>query len=135
MDLGLLEVETGESRRIFGEGLLLKPGSWSPDGTKLAVQEVRRITDSRTHLVDAASGSAEELTPHEGEANFFPGPWAPDGSGFYLRTDEDREFAGIAFQRLDGSREWVETPEGDVEGIALSADGAVLAWTVNDRGY
>src|SRR5204862_8060575 len=50
-------------------------------------------------------------------------------------TDDGRDFPGIAFQRLDGSREWIETPEADVEALALSADGRVLAWVVNDRGY
>ena len=29
----------------------------------------------------------------------MPGPWAPDGSGFYLVTDEGREFTGLAFFR------------------------------------
>ena len=29
----------------------------------------------------------------------------------------------------------METPEGDVEEVALSADGRVLAWLVNEDGW
>ena len=36
--------------------------------------------------------------------------------------------AGLAFFRLDGELEWLETPEGDVEEVDLSEDGRVLAW-------
>ena len=65
--------------------------------------------------------TSRELTPHEGEAKFIPGGWAPDGSGFYLVTDEGREFIGLAFFSLADNRyEWLETPDADVEEVALS---------------
>src|SRR5439155_9840415 len=115
MDISLLDVETGKTRSLFGGGKFLIPGAWSPDGSKLTAFEIRQINDVSVHVVDVASGRGEELTPHEGEVRFMPGPWATDGSGFYLLTDEGREYAGLAFQLLDGTREWVETSEGDVE--------------------
>jgi dipeptidyl aminopeptidase/acylaminoacyl peptidase len=135
MDLRLLDVETGDSRLLFGEDKFLFPGSWSPDGSKLTVVDLRMLTDMSIYVVDVATGEGQEITPHEGDAKFMPGPWAPDGSGFYVITDEGREFSGLAFQHLDGTRDWVEAPEADVESVALSADGRVLGWTVNDRGY
>jgi len=76
------------------------------------------------------------LTPHEGEVKFLPGPWAADGSGFHLLMDEGREFMGLAFQALDsGKREWVEAPDRDIDELAGSADGRVLAWLENDEGF
>jgi dipeptidyl aminopeptidase/acylaminoacyl peptidase len=128
------DVETGEVRKAFGGDLVAFPVGWSPDGSRVLVLDLRSNTDTSLLLVE--DGRSRELTPHEGEVRYLPGPWAPDASGFYLLTDEGREFAGLAFFRLaDGRYEWVETPEADVEEVALSADGSVLAWTVNEGGW
>ncbi|HET7568660.1 MAG TPA: S9 family peptidase [Gaiellaceae bacterium] len=125
----------GEPRVLFGEGMYAFGGLFSPDGRSLLAIDFRGNTDTSIHLLDAESGEARELTPHEGQVKFLPGPWAADGSGFYVVTDEGREFQGLAFQRLDGSREWVEAPECDVEEVSGSADGRVLAWTENVDGW
>ena len=135
MDVWVRDVALGEVRQVFGGGMYAFPAFWSPDGRNLTVLEFRNTTDSSIHLAPVDGGDARELTPHEGEAVFTPGPWAADGSGFYVLCDQDREFTGLAFLRLDGGLEWLETPEGDVEEIALSADGRVLAWSVNEDGW
>jgi dipeptidyl aminopeptidase/acylaminoacyl peptidase len=86
--------------------------------------------------VDGESGEGRELTPHDDEARYVPGPCAADGSGFYLLSDEGREYVGLAFFRFDEGRlEWVETPDADIEDLAGSRDGRVLAWLVNERGW
>jgi dipeptidyl aminopeptidase/acylaminoacyl peptidase len=127
---------SGEPRYLFGEGKYAFAGDFSPDGATLQALDFRSNVDVSLYAVDTASGEAVELTPHEGEVKFYPGPWARDGSGFYLLTDEGREFQGIAFQHLEpGRREWVETPERDVDELAGSADGRVLAWTENLDGW
>ena len=123
-------------RYIFGEGMYAFPAAFSPDGSKLITLEFRSNSDMSLHLVDVESGDATELTPHEGEIKFLPGPWAADGSGFYVLTDEGREFMGLAFQALDsGKREWIEAPHRDIDELTGSADGRVLAWLENDEGF
>ena len=43
---------------------------------------------------------------------------------------------GLAFQTVDtGAREWIETPDRDIDELAGSADGRVLAWLENDEGF
>jgi dipeptidyl aminopeptidase/acylaminoacyl peptidase len=127
--------DNGGVRKVFGGDMFAFPASWSPDGRKLLALDFRSNTDTSLHLVDLESGESRELTPHEDEINYIPGPWARDGSGFYLLSDEGREFAGLAFFRLDGGLEWVETPEGDVEELAMSENGRVLGWRVNEQGW
>ena len=134
MDVWLRDTD-GNVRRLFGKGMYASPASWSPDGTKLLVVDFRNNTDSSLHLVDVESGEGRELTPHEDEVRYLPGDWAPDGSGFYLLSDEGREFTGLAFFRLEGGLEWVETPEANVEEVSLSEDGRVLAWVTNEQGW
>lgn len=124
------DVATGETTKVFGGDRFAVPGEWSPDGTQLLCLDFRTNTDQSVFLDE------RELTPHEREAKFVPGPWAADGSGFYLLTDEGREFVGLAFYDLGrGAYEWVETPDADVEEVALSHDGRVLAWNVNEEGW
>ncbi len=135
MDVWVRGVETGDVRQVFGDGKYAFPAFWSPDGKQLSVLDFRNTTDTSIYVVDVASGEAREVTPHEEEAQFLPGPWVSDGSGFYVLSDQDREFVGLGFLQLDGGLEWIETPEADIEEVALSADGRVLAWTVNEGGW
>jgi dipeptidyl aminopeptidase/acylaminoacyl peptidase len=136
MEVWVRDWATGETRPVFGEGRYALAASWSPDGTRLLAADVRWNTDTSLFLVDPETGSADELTPHDEETRFLPGPWARDGSGFYLLTDEGREHLGLAFFRLAERRyEWLQTPAADVEAVAGSADGRVLVWLVNDRGW
>ncbi len=134
MDIWLRDAD-GNVSNLFGEGMYAFPASWSPDGRKLLALDFRSNTDTTLHLIDVGSGDSRELTPHEGEVKYSPGPWAKDGSGFYLLADEGREYSGLAFLRLDGGLEWVATPEGDIEEVAMSEDGRVLGWIENDRGW
>ena len=125
-----------EPRYLFGEGMYTFAVSFSPDGSKLLAVEFRSNTDISIWVVDVASGDASEATPHEGDAKFLPGPWRADGSGFYLLTDEGREFSGLAFHTLaTNTREWIEAPEHDIDELAGSANGRVLAWMENVDGW
>jgi dipeptidyl aminopeptidase/acylaminoacyl peptidase len=124
-----------EPRYLWGEGRYAFPAGFSPDGTKLIGLEFRSNSDMSLFLIDVATGDATEVTPHDGEVKFLPGPWAADGSGFYVLTDEGREFMGLAFQPLSGEREWIEAPDRDIDELAGSADGRVIAWIENDEGY
>jgi dipeptidyl aminopeptidase/acylaminoacyl peptidase len=136
MECWVRDVETGESRSVFGEGMLSFPGAWSPDGSKLLAIDFRNNSDTSIHLVDLAGRESRELTPHDEDGIFSPGPWAADGSGFYLVTDVGSEFRGLAFFDLSSDRhDWVEEPTHDIEDVKTSADGRVLAWLVNDDGY
>lgn len=137
MEIWIRDIESGESRPLFGEGCFMTAGAWSPDGTQLLAVDFRHNSDTTIHLLDVESGEARELTPHEGDAVFVPGPWAADGSGFYLTTDAGSEFHGLAFYDLAESRyEWVDgEPEADVEVLAASADRRYLARFVNEDGW
>jgi dipeptidyl aminopeptidase/acylaminoacyl peptidase len=136
MEVWVRELESGDVRSVFGEGMYAFPASWSPDGTKLVCLDLRNNSDSSIHVVDLESGAATEITPHDEEALYLPGPWKPDGSGFYFLSDEGREFRGLAFYDVaSGRHEWVETPDRDIEEGAASDDGRVLAWLVNEDGW
>jgi dipeptidyl aminopeptidase/acylaminoacyl peptidase len=136
VEVWIRDLETGDTRSVFGEGMYALTADWSPDGTKLLALDVRNNSDSSIHLIDLESGEAAEVTPHDEDGLYIPGPWAADGSGFYFLSDEGREFRGLAFYDVGaGSYEWVETPDADIDEVAASGDGRVLARLVNEDGW
>ena len=136
MEVWVRDAGSGETRPVFGQGMFSFPGCFSPDGSKLLTFDFRNNSDASIHLVDLESRKTRELTPHDEDAIFVPGPWAADGSGFYMLTDAASEFRGLAFYDLASDRyEWVEEPTQDVDDVAASTDGRVLAWLVNENGY
>ena len=77
--------------------------AWSPDGSTVALATAMhdgRDLDLRTHvaLLPAAGGKPEIITT-EWDGIVGPIVWTPDGAGFYLVTNQDREFA---FQIFEG---------------------------------
>jgi dipeptidyl aminopeptidase/acylaminoacyl peptidase len=136
MEVWVRDAEGGEPRPVFGEGRYALPMGWSPGGSQLLALDVRTNSDYTIHLVDVDGGTARELTPHDGEAKFMPGPWSADGSGFYLLTDHGREFSRLAFYDLAAER-WtpVEEPDRDIDELAGSDDGRYIAWIENQDGW
>ncbi|MDI3316623.1 MAG: S9 family peptidase [Bacillota bacterium] len=132
------ELETGATRPVASApGRNRYPVGWSPDGSQLLVLDQEGNTQANLYLVRPEDPEAEPqlLTPHEGEAIYSPGPWKKDGSGFFLLTNQEREFTGLAFYHLAERRmEWLATPDWDVEEVALGADERHLAYTVNEAG-
>ena len=90
-------------------------------------------TNQNLYVVDVNTEEKMLATPHEGEVIFFSGPWTQDG--FYLLTNEGREFTGLAFYTLaEESWSYVFTPEHDVEKVVLSRDRKLLVALVNEAG-
>jgi dipeptidyl aminopeptidase/acylaminoacyl peptidase len=137
MEVWIRDLDSGETRPVFGEGMYAFPGGWSPDGTKLLALDFRNNSDSSMHLVDVESGETRELTPHEDDALFFPGAWSADSSGFYMITDAGSEFRGLAYYDLEADTyDWVDgEPDADIDDITGSADHRYIAWLVNEGGW
>ncbi len=136
MEIILRDAASGETRRPFPSGgAMYVPINWSPDGRYLiAVKEVSN-TDTDIFILDTQSGTITNATEHDGDVIFFPGSWTKDGAGFYIVSNSGREFNGLAYYRVaDGQWDWVETPDHDIENVAVSKDGRVLIWIANEDG-
>lgn len=136
MEVWIRDVDDGEAVPVFGKGLFAVPAAWAPDGTQLLANDIRSNTDASIFLVQADGRGARELTPHEGEALFIPGPWSQDGRGFFFRTNFEREFSRLAFFDLDaGTWAYLDDAERDIDEVAGSRDGREAGWIENDRGW
>jgi prolyl oligopeptidase PreP (S9A serine peptidase family) len=116
------------------------PGYWSPDNKKLSCSQLVTLTDYVIWLLNIENAEMVKAIPSEDEiiqkGRFTVGPWSPDGKGFYVISDLEREYANLAFYDIGKSKlEWVFTPQHDIELVDLSSDGTILTWTENVDGY
>lgn len=102
----------------------------------MLLTEARGEDANDVFLFDLATNRLDTLFAPPGRASYGGFAWTPDGRGFYLATNQDGEYAALAFYDVAFRQlRALERPESDVESVALSADGRYLAWTTNDGGY
>lgn len=136
VDVQVFDTKTGEPRTLVANGGLNYASAWSPDGKHISAVLVTSNTDVDIQLVEFASGEVTRLTSKQGEIVYAPIAWSADSTGFYLISDDGREFKGLAYWKLgEAGYEWVDRPEWDIEDADLSADGKKLAVVVNEHGY
>lgn len=136
MDPQMIDVTTGARKVILEEeGGLHYAGYPAPKGQYVTVNRIYGNTNQDIVLVDLSTGDAQCITPHEGEAVFFVGEWAPDGSGFYFLSNQGREYNNVGFYDLaKGAWDWFYTGEHNVEQIALAQDGSMVLMSINEGG-
>lgn len=135
-DIYVADVVSGDTRMVLEGSFGYFPRAWQPNGDLVIVDETRGEDANDVHLLDMSTGKVAALFQPEVAAAYGSYAWLPDGSGFYLSTNQDREFSALALYLLQAAKlEFLETPEADVEDVTLSGDGRYLAWTTNDDGY
>ena len=134
-DVLVRDLRTGDERIVLRGDDRYLPIGFSPDARLLLVLRLHQNTEQDLFVCDLATDEVRLITPHDGPAKHHPVAWLPDSSGVYLCTTRGRDFLGLATLSLDGELAWVDTPESDVEGAALSPDGTRLAWCLNEDGY
>jgi len=128
----LLDTKAGERQRLLTGGIFYG-ATVSPAAEHLLILEFLGNTNQNLYVYDVSTGQKTLATPHQGDAVHFPGPWTQNG--FYLLTNEGREFTGLAFYSLaEGKWAYVFTPEHDVEKVVLSRDRKLLVAVVNEAG-
>ncbi|HXL88768.1 MAG TPA: prolyl oligopeptidase family serine peptidase [Streptosporangiaceae bacterium] len=110
----------------------------SPDGRYVLTGIMGSNTDCHCGLALAgAPGThAENVTEGLPGEYYYPGPWAGDGSAFYVRTtDADHDHVSLArFAVEERTLEIVASPAWNVEDVVVSADGRTVIWSVNEDG-
>jgi dipeptidyl aminopeptidase/acylaminoacyl peptidase len=110
---------------------------WSPDDSKLLVEEYISVNESRLYQVDISTGKKSRLLPEKDERSTFSGiAYSKDGTGVYLVTNKENEFNRLAFYNLSAKKlQYISSSiPWDVEDAALSKDGKQLAFVTNENG-
>ncbi len=113
------------------------PLDWSPDASQILVAEYLSINESYLWLVSEETGDKTLLTPKGGPKVSYSGAkFAPDGKTLYVSADKESEFKRLLSLDISAGTLTPLTPDlgWSVEEFALSADGALLAFAVNEDG-
>ncbi|MEZ5560061.1 MAG: S9 family peptidase [Pseudomonadales bacterium] len=129
----------GAVRQIYRGRFGVYASRWQPGGDLLLLSEAVGEDANNLYALYVGSGAARplfEARTADDAAYYGNIAWLEDGSGFYLATNHEREFRGLAFYDLAARRlAWIDTPQHDVEDVVLFGNDRYLAWTLNDDGY
>jgi dipeptidyl aminopeptidase/acylaminoacyl peptidase len=110
----------------------------SPDGRYVLTGILDSNTECHCGLApaDAPGTPVENVTEGLPGEFYYPGPWAGDGSAFFVRTtDADHDHVSLArFSVEERTLEIVASPAWNVEDVVVSADGRTVIWSVNEDG-
>jgi dipeptidyl aminopeptidase/acylaminoacyl peptidase len=124
---------------IGGANQSLYVEDWSLDDQKLLVIRYVSITESYLSIADLATG---KLTPVEpaaggrGPMSVQQARFSRDGRGVFFISDHGGEFAELRYTDMYTQETRAIGPQArfDVETFALSRDGRLVAYTLNEGG-
>ncbi|MBO2448684.1 S9 family peptidase [Actinomadura barringtoniae] len=121
-----------EQRFVPPAGVVIEPIQISPDGRWLLGWGLISAVDTQAFLIDLAAPDAQPRQVGPTSGYFEPVVWAPDSTGFYVRTDTwDGEWIGAGFFDLGESTVLpLARVEGDLEHLAVADD--LTIWSVNE---
>ena len=116
---------------------------WSPDESRVVVEEFLSINESYLHLIDIATGATTTITPRRTDPKAQPVSvsrprWSKDGRSIYYLSDKGSEFRHLVQHDLVTGSETVfrglpDIP-WDIEEFDQSDDGRLIAVIANQDG-
>jgi dipeptidyl aminopeptidase/acylaminoacyl peptidase len=139
-DLYLMDVDAdgrpAAPRMVMQGAGNLSIEAWRPDGEAIVLSQGRGEADNDLLMLDLRTQKLDTLFMPAQMSSYRGVQWTPDGTGFFVATNHERDFAGLAhYHRGDRQLHWMQQPPHDVEAVALSPDGRLLAYTVNEAGF
>lgn len=124
-------------RAVYTDARSLTPGDFSPDKSKLALTRDLSNRESQLLVLDLESGKVTEISAGSRAAFYFDPQYTDDGRRLLVISNRDSDFTRLLEIDVASRKASVLTEglEWDIESFALSADGRVLAYVVNEDGY
>jgi len=131
-------LESAEVKQLLRHNGSNYAKGYSPDGAQVLVERFSSNTCNQLILVDIATGDARALTPEivVGPALHKMAAWSADRHGLYLLSDRGRQFFSLAYLDLATTEmSYLSDTSWDVELLAVTQDGTLLAMVTNEDGY
>lgn len=139
-DIAILDWSSKQVRKLTNEQqpqASWSAAAWTSDGKSLVA--VRRNdpvgNDSNLFLIDVASGTAENLTQHEGQQQIVPSDLSPDGKTILLRSNAQGGYANVALLDVASKKlRWVTNTQWEADPGDFSPDGKQFTYSINEDG-
>src|SRR5260221_686149 len=138
-DIAILDWKTRAVRNLTNEKTrdhLWAGFVWSPDGRTIYGSRVNAgFSDASVYRIDAASGTQEELTPHEGQTRIQVSDVSPDGKWLLVTADRPGGDPNVALLEVATKKlNWVTDTQWEGEAGHFSPDGKFFTYTINEDG-
>ncbi len=141
--VGLLDIETGELKRVSDPDRHASLAAFAPDGRSLAyfmdrADELRAYLNLKDlYIHDLGNGETRDLTPETqlclsgyGSTPADPPFWSADGRRIYMRVSDGRDMNVFSIDTRSGEMKQVSDHAGNVSGLDM-ADG-VMAYVESE---
>jgi len=119
-------------RLVFQDSVGYQIAAVSADRRWLALQRTVTTQNSEMYIRDMRTGEIRHLSPHQGNVQYYPQAFSPDGKYLYFTTDEGSEFTWLArYDLASGQRDTVDRPQWDVAFAYFSKLGKYLVVGTN----
>jgi len=131
-DVFEMPVATLAPRLVFQDTVGYQVAAISANRRWMALQRSITTQNSEMYLRDMQTGDVRHVSPHDGDVQYNPQAFSPDGKYLYYTTDEGSEFSWLArYDLATGRRDTVERPSWDVDFAYFSKRGTYLVVGIN----
>lgn len=138
-NLAVIDWRTRAVRRLTNETAADRNWSfvaWSPDGrTVYANRGEVSATDADVYSLDVATGTAHNLTPHQGKSLTNATSLSPDGRTLLVTSNARNGYQNVALLDVaTGRQTWVTDVRWEAASADFSPDGKSFTYTINADG-
>lgn len=110
--------------------------AWSSDGRSVLANRANAgATDSSVFLIDVASGTTGELTPHSGDVLYFGAAVSPDGKSVLVSSNEKGGFSNVAIVDVASKKlKWLTDVQWEARAGEFSPDAKLARYVINADG-
>lgn len=111
----------------------LDPTAISRDNRYIALIKPITTNNSDVYILDTESGESKHITPHEGDVDYSPQYFSPDGKQLIYLTNEGSEFMYISsYDLATGEKTKIEDAPWDIMYTYLSRNGKYRVVAINN---
>ncbi len=138
-DLYSVQITSGSEEKVYPSTVVYKnekgldPSTISNDDRYIALSERITTNNSNMYLLDTQTGKSELLSAHEGDVQYDPQYFSPDGTKLIYLTNEGSEFMYVASYDIPSrTKTKLEEAPWDIMYTTLSHNGKYRVVAINN---
>lgn len=135
-DIHVYDISSQTDRKVYFGELGYYPISFSPNGQHIVISETIGEDANNLFLLNISDSTLTQINQPDDLSYFGDIQWKSDGKAFFMRTNKDEKYIGVALYTLeDQSLEYKRQKNFDIEQIILTNSDNTLYWVSNEAGY